>query len=69
MIAIYGKEKGSKKFKILGDGALQTNILYGEYYPDDHKESLVDYCKTLESMNEGFVFEVRPYKGEGSFFD
>ena len=69
MIAIYGKEKNSKKFKILGDGCLQNNVIYGEFYKDNQKEELIELCKTLEATNKDYIFEVRPYNGKGSLFE
>ena len=69
MIAIYGKKKGDKKFKILGDGYLQSNLIYGEYYKDEQRSELNELCSTLMEINEDFIFEVRDYKGEGSLFE
>lgn len=59
MLAIYGKLKTDKKFKIYGDGSLQNNVMYGEFFPDSDKEALSEHIKKIMIMNPEYIFEIR----------
>lgn len=61
MLRIYGKTPESKKFKAMDmtSGIPVDNLIYASFYNDGKKESLIEWCKELESDNEGWKFEVR----------
>ncbi len=60
MYLIYGKSKDGKKFKPYGDGGLQTNLIFAEYFKDEQKEALETRVKVMNETYAGeYVFEIR----------
>lgn len=68
MLAIYARRKGEKRFRIIGDGSLQSNTIHGEFFPDEVKESLEKLVKEMSDVYPEYDFEIRSYDGEGSLF-
>ena len=67
MLAIYGRLIGKKRYKILGDGALQDNKIYGEYYPDFLYHKLMQDLPPLHLNNPDYEFKVERVKGTSLF--